>query len=124
MRPSRKCELRAHSRPPVSGHSRFGRLQVRDALPGGLLRELARIDAELLVQRRVPLVVDLGRQLIERLLGPLRFALLLQLVDHELLVQLHDTLPFVARAASPVRCPDGRVWNVEECSTGRGFVRM
>jgi hypothetical protein len=64
-------------------------LEALEASLRCLLGELAGIDAELLEQLRVLLVVDLLRELVERVLHLLALAFLAKVIEDELLVDVH-----------------------------------
>lgn len=81
----------------VAAWRRGDPLELRQPFFRSPLGELARVDPELLEQRRVLLVVHLFRKLVERLLQVLRLALLLQLGDHELLVEVPPGRPLIPR---------------------------
>ena len=80
------------------------RLDPTQALLSCVRRELARVDAVFLQHLRVLLVVDLVRQLGERLLHLLALALLLQLADDEALVDMHTA--WHIRAMTPENALD------------------
>src|SRR3954454_25111126 len=73
-------------------------LPLANALLEGLLGQLARIDAERLLQQiGVVLMVDLVGQLLESLLDVLVLTLLAEQVDYLLLVELHVSPPVWSR---------------------------
>jgi hypothetical protein len=65
------------------------RLETRDAALRGLLGELAGVEAQLLKDRSVLLVVDLLGKLVQRVLNLLALAFFAELIDYELFVQMH-----------------------------------
>src|SRR5579884_206856 len=71
----------------------LSRLQALEPPFRGLRGELPRVEPELLEQRRVLVVVDLLRQLLDRLLHVLVLPSLSELVQDELLVDLHPLSP-------------------------------